>query len=722
MVADAVPVPWPLEPRVDVVKAERITLTLKGMDESPYPEAGYAERIDNLTVDANGTWKNCTAWVSMFTGPVSSTPPTGTAGYQSIYVWNQRPNRQWTIWERATSATQCRLEVFDGPSKTYQTLATRRRVETPNAGTTYIPLAGWLYMINGYDQPLRWNGRWPNHGSVLRQIGFPSRPPPPSLVVGAPDNELSEGQTPSGLGHTSESFRYGYAVTWLNELGCESPPSEIRYLTATNSAIVDGRLHAKLTFSVPPAHVVAVRMYRTTNLVDAPATAEGARFSLYLLQEFPSATEQVWEDGVQDDYLGHELDVSQTGLLPSGVRYGAVFKGTLFVAGSASYPDRVFYSAPTFVEQFPAANTFDFGTGGAGGEITGLHATKNALIVFRRSGVYAVKGDPINGFYAETITEDVGCLAGGAVVDMPATGGRRGGVMFLAADGPYILEGALENEGVPTQVVPAMARIRRTWQMEVDVSALAGARAVRFEREQEILFYLPSRGLEALDYGTLGLAFHYIHGWWSRRGGEPRERITACCNVPDARGLVLLCGTTGSPMVPSGRFLVRDGEMVWRYRLAWWGSKIERATVSRVEIVGGLNEYRTAAGDPGIFLRYRTDRKLMEHVKYDDAYTLTGIPGGVDEARPINQNQSPIETEYAVDLWETARFDTGYWQRPSPRVYPISLANASGYEVQFELLGGDLQCGPVELAAMVLDVTRTGGEGRRDQAGGSARP
>jgi hypothetical protein len=709
------------------MEGERIIIRLQGMDDGPNPERGWAERIDNLTIDATGTWRNCVDWKSLYYEATSQAsydpPPSVTSGYnseyQSIYWWGQRGTaRQWLLWERGSSATACALEVFDGIKQTYQVLATgRQRVETPNAGTCYLPLNGWLYIINGRDQPVRWNGRWPDYGSVLAQVGFSHLPPSPSATLGAQNNPLDAWYIAAAAGVSAPStfFRYGYVVTYVNETGCESPPSPPVFVTGTNIASAGAGYVVRLVLGTPPANVSRVRIYRTVDLGYAASTAEGARFSFYHLVDLPSATSQGWEDGLQDGLLGHQLDESALGLYPNGASYAAVFKGTMFLSGAPSYPDRVFYSAPGLVEQFPAANTFDLGTG-TGGEITGLHATQNALIVFRRRGVYLIKGDPRNGFYAETVSEDVGCIAPGAIADVPGDTG----VLFFAQDGPYMLRGSLQDGAADTELKYLGGKIARFWLTEVDKGAMVGARVVRYDRDQELLFVLPTH-TQALGQQQ-GLVYHYTHGFWSLRDFAPTslntQRITAMCRVDDHRGLVVVCGTT--PFVPYGR-LVASGDknsdgMVWRYRLGWFGERFTRSTVSTVEVVGSLSS--THAYSPaGVGLRFAQDRKLLPLTQFSDDWSAIDF----DEVRPTGTDSQLIESEYQVDTWTTSLWDTGYWQRPQTRVYPIDVQGAAGGEHQFELMGGGVDVGPVELMALGMIVVGSPGQPKWAQGRGAER-
>jgi hypothetical protein len=667
---------------------ERITVPMRGMNDAPNADPGWAERIVNLTIDAAGAWRNCTDWLWLYEDAAAPTYPTAAVAHQSIFWWGQRGTaRQWILWERATSATACTLEVFDGIAQTYFSLGSRQRIEGPSPGTTYLPIGGWLYLFNGYDAPVRWNGRHTTSGSELVQVGFDRAPPPLSASLGAVDTSNTAGLAnipglASGVGAVSKAFRYGYAYTYVNDVGSESPPSSIVYVSGTNGA--NELYHIKLTWSNAPVHARAMRLYRTVDLANAPATAEGARFSLYHVLDFPSATSQSWDDGLPDALLGHELLTTDLGLYPTGARYAALFKGTLFLAGAPSYPDRVFYSAPGLVEQFPSANTFDLG-GIAGAEIMGLHATQNALVILTRRGIHAIKGDPVNGFYLQTISAEVGCVSSGTVVDVP---GESPAVMFFDVDGPYLLALSATSE-TSAKLEYIGDPISHFWSTEVNLGEMAGARSARHRRDEEIIFMLPTNGVPAATR-QMGLVYHYRHGYWSLRDTQPSNMdptsvpIGAMCEINDHRGLVAVANDY--VYIGSGRLVQADATdgAVWLYRTTWVGPTFERSSIASVEILGHLVVYGTGNPTNRPFgIRVRSDRALMEELNFASTWASQTF----DFTLPARTSVSMVETEYTVDTWNDSYWDAGFWQRMVPRVYPIDIVGR-GAELQFELAAG----------------------------------
>lgn len=730
------------------MNGERTTFKLQGMNDGPNPEPGWAERIVNLTCDADGVWRNCTDWWWIFTN--CDTPPTHystTVAFQSMYWWGQRGTaRQWLVFERAVSATQVNLEVFDGVGRGLLTLATDRvRVATPDPGSTYIPIGGWLYIINGYDKPVRWNGRGPDYGMELEQVGFTANPPPPNVKVGAVttdglgDMAALTGEaaanphyanTTGYLTGLDPDWRYGYAITYLNAAGAESPPSEVSF-AADPGITASGSTWARtaiVTWNTPPANIKAIRLYRTTNLATAPSTAEGVRYSLYHVRDIPAAATASYIDALPDAMLGHQLDLPNVGLFPRGAKHAAYFKGTLFLAGAPSYPDRVFYSAPGMVEQFPPANTFDLVMPSA--EIMGLHATQNALVVFTRRGVHLIRGSPTDGFFLHTISSEVGCIAPGAVADVP---GERPGVLFFDVEGPYLLQ---PGEDGPSALTFIGHGIRAFWSCEVNTLAMAGARCARHRRDQELLFIVPTNGVPASQ--QMGLVYHYIHGYWSLRNFHSTAlfhsvlgaRIDALCEIDDARGLVAV--GSDDVYISGPRHVIADTDdegCVWMYRLGWMGPRTSRASVARLEVLGHFSAIPAGAGliwktnpHKAVAVRWRADRKDMPEVDFTLQWDpANDSPVVYDVQYPQPGMPNMVTPEYEADTWDLSRWDTGVWAREVPQVYAFD-AHVAGYEVQFEIAGGYIDVGPVAMSAAAIVYVGSPEQDPWSQQRGSARP
>ena len=79
------------------------------------------------------------------------------------------------------------------------------------------------------------------------------------------------------------------------------------------------------------------------------------------------------------------------------------------------------------------------------GATTGFVSASNALIVFKTRGIFLIKGDPANGFFAQTLTWDVGCSSPNSICGIPGMG-----VAFLATDGEVMLLVSYTHLTLPT--------------------------------------------------------------------------------------------------------------------------------------------------------------------------------------------------------------------------------------------------------------------------------
>jgi len=677
--------------------AVRIFRRLLGMDERPDAREGAAERIENLTLDKLGIWRSAPSFGTY--GQRGSAGIAAGTG-RSLCWWAQRgAGRQWIVWERATSTASksVALEAWRGSDNgDVITLATgRHNLRSIGLRSTYLPDGAWLRILNGYDNAVRWDGNDPSVNGRVVQCGFPVAATAPRVRISGSHyvGQTNKGEPDTGVGAANSAFKFGYAVTWVNDVGCESPTSDIVWVSGTNGA---AGLRSMIYVSIPdaPAHVRTIRLYRTPN-VDGVSALTGARVSLYFLQEFTSGSAQQWLDSCPDAYLGLELDESKLGCIPAGVRLQASFGGCWWLAGSPAYPERVFYSTPGFLEQFPADYYFDAG-GVGGGEITGLATFKDSLVVFKRRGVFLIKQsvNTASGFEIRTLTSDTGCVAPHAIVEIPEVG-----LMFLSDDGPMILEGTLASESEPTNVKPLAPGMTLSWGV-VDPQQLPNAVAARDARYQEVVLSLPGTDNNAL------WVYHYLHNEWSLRTEECASALSHIVSQDDQRGQLIGLMAAGGLTFTAEPASTPDGGTAWLYRTAWWGPKTTVANITRVELHGELSaDFRESYG--GLTFRGRANRALLIE-KPIGSYSTPDIA----LPEPFNVSIAGTgalsgETEYSLDTYTTGVWDTNetaYWLRPAPRVFPIAW-NGAGHELQFEFAQVGLGQGCVELSGLTFELS-----------------
>jgi hypothetical protein len=459
-----------------------------------------------------------------------------------------------------------------------------------------------------------------------------------------------------------EPWLYGYATTQINDLGHESPASAITWISGVNPGNDTAPARRrKWTLRVDiqraPQGVHGFRLWRTTNVHDVSTVGQQGA-ALYLVAEIPTGGQVEYFDGTPDNELGIELP-DTLGTFPHQAQYAHVFKGTMFTDGGSDR-SRVFYSAPLFIEQFPPQNFFILGDS-TSGPVMGFKSTKNALVVFKRRGVYLIKGDPANGFYAETLTEDVGCASPRSIVEIPGVG-----TMFLSDDGPYVLEGAL------TRVTYIGGPISKFWNTEVNLKALLNARASRYMKDREIWILLPEGGD---DRTSLGLVFHYAVGGWSVRRGYTFSCLT---EGRDHRGYLYLGSyDTTTAAVTAGVHVYSHGYL----HNATLGQTGGTTVNSKIES-SWLNFGKRVTPYHVNIRALNTGRALTFEWHADrDVLTWLGPPDATVKW---------ADSERKEDVWDTGVWDTAKWHPVVPVEVRLDPRFAGALEFQWRVTSSKL--------------------------------
>tara|TARA_R110000744_G_scaffold377959_1_gene493497 strand:+ start:1291 stop:3816 length:2526 start_codon:yes stop_codon:yes gene_type:complete len=527
--------------------------------------------------------------------------------------------RQWLLWEQQKTFTPPRsgstldLYVFDGTlvkGEEIKTVAPWRKLEkwAQDLDDTIgsfpktldvddrIPVgvgvktqsetwAGNIYFVNGYNEPLVFNGE------ICERAGFSTIPPVPSAkppswfssnmmiiaigslsgtakysrwhefpysgmgprgyaAFGAGDYDKEKAGSPYGTYSTawaafrtkeqSDTRRVGwqYRVTYLNERGQESQPSEPSNIAMYDNGVCGSTQHGKAIISVDlpigPSECVARRVYRTRQLYNSSSdlAEKGFGVKYYYLAEIQDNMTTSWVDHHPDTHLGSELDSSSLGNFPPGTKLLATFKNTMFAAGSND--NTIEYSAALFPEVYPQEHVIHVGDED-GGEITGMRATKNALIVFKTRGIYLIKGNPSEGFFAHTLNKDVGCVAPNSLTELPGLG-----LAFLSEKGVMLIEGALENTGTPTSVVDLSATIPDQIERITKAAAVMACGAL-YLKDKEYLLSVP---MDGRSQNQRILVYHYEIGSWSFRDYIP---MGCAVTTRDHRGYLYFGSHLGLP-------------------------------------------------------------------------------------------------------------------------------------------------------------------------------
>ncbi len=663
---------------------------ITGLDQRHFPTDGSLATATNVRTDNQGAWSQCCGLTALFkySGQQPS-PLTGKGEIETMAWFSQHQGgRQWLVWEHRTSPTSSLVDLvaFSGSERSFRIISPSRRYYAgPWLKTTTMAHNDWLYYVNGYDAPERWNGRWKT------RIGFEQAAAAPIITdktvqdwiwpnfptfATAPDRANGVGRRGVGPrpedGDSSKApmvpsyYKYGYAVTYVNDQNQESPVSEIRFMTgysvgwnaAAPAYVGVGKKGNLIVLPRPPEHAKGLRLWRTQNVSGISATAL-PQADLYLVAEFPNGVDSTYADLKADDELGRKLDRNVLGPFPRTARLLAMFRGCLFAAVASGNTSTLQYSATNgFIEQFPVDNTLPIGDADSG-HITAMYSMKDALVVCKERGIYLVRQDADNFFRAQTLTEDSGCSSQRCVVEVP---GR--GLLLVGTAGIRLLSGALANEGVPTTVDTSFdVRVRSVFEQRVSVSQLVTAFSVVNHADREVWIQLPESGKARPSFG---LVYHYDADAWSVREGwntscgvethDHRGVVYFGSNLVDADSIFQVYQYTNSVEVTTAPFM-KAAPMTRRgAQVVWTGADVYTVNFGSGRALG-MSVY--------INRRVLPETELAE-----------------------SRNAIDTESEGIPGEWGTAQWDTGYWGAQSMQPVRFSVTPpGSPTDIQWGMTG-----------------------------------
>ena len=549
---------------------------LRGMDQRYYTRAEAAALIEEMTWDSYDGWKKCGGY-DLITQDLYDWISSGAAEgirITSLHSYSKGKNFDEIIFETSRGAL-CKLDPgqmkagpvspptglfidhpfeylkdldnlqFNGqlevtPLGDVFTVGRKRFVPRVNdIGTQSCTFGGRLYMVNGVDEPIVYDGR------RVHRAGFNQKPAQPkgSVVVrryhntymaqGGDDGRYFLGTRlkniglgslkPKGAKYTLNSRKkdfidgkvcgYQYRVTFVNERAQESEMSEPSEMVRFECA--DGKKRfVNLELPIGDKSVVARRIYRTRDLLDDFGNPIGPEFgrNFYFVREIEDNETTRFEDLLADSNLGALTDDFDFGDMPIGSRFIASFKNCLFLAGG---PDNLLrFSASGMPEVFPKRNVIDLGDADAG-KITGMYASTNTLAVFKEKGIYLITQRQDGGFQYKTISRDLGCIAPRSIRDIPFTG-----LSFLSQKGVFVLKGFLENTDTATEIVNLSTPIKEVID-RICTSAAFGSVACIDRTNKEYLLCVPTIG----ENNNFVVVWHYEVGAWSVRKNYPMNCV-----------------------------------------------------------------------------------------------------------------------------------------------------------------------------------------------------
>jgi hypothetical protein len=508
-----------------------------GLDLSIPAPPNTAQRLTNFRYDPQTKgWSSSVGYEQFFyrdpdNGPFGIAP--FNAPVDSLYVFQKHSGKKQDILFECNG----RLAVLQPWKSSVQRdiLEAGRTIPTPNGvRTSYEPFGRYCLITNGIDKPLKYRG----DGRVY-PLGWTEVPGTPTVrsatvvtdvgvatTIESPGDYVDSGNFAVSLDDSGfpgvsstdadETVRYVYKMSFVNENGSESPLSNGSNLfTYSGSSITRNgnsgvpTVCAVVDIPTGPVGTVARRIYRTQS--------DGNLSNFYFVEEIKNNLDEVYVDYRDDTKLGAQAPaLTDSVRFPApSARFACAFKNCVFVDGGEMEPTRLYFSAPLEPDRFRAFDFFEVGTR-EGGDIVGLEAYYNSLLVFRENAIDLIRGDAVNGFEIVPFIEGVGAFSHNAIVAIPSFG-----VSFLSRDGVYLIGGGLDG-GSDLSLKKISKGIDEIFE-RVSIDAMPAAVGAYSAKEQELHFYLPTTGRPRLNFG---IVFHTNLGVWSQRENFPIRCIS----------------------------------------------------------------------------------------------------------------------------------------------------------------------------------------------------
>lgn len=180
---------------------------------------------------------------------------------------------------------------------------------------------------------------------------------------------------------------------------------------------------------------------------------------------------------------------------PTAPKFASSFKNHMFLAGQASEPFNLYFSAPLNETDFSPAN--GAGVINVGFEIVQIKPFRDTLYIFGKNAIKALQGTNIADFVVSEVTTNLGCVASDSVVEL------GGNLLFLGPDGFRPVAGTnkigdVELETISKQIQFTInAILREIVADDLDPELLS---SVVIRKKSQFRLFIPTQG----TFGLLG--------------------------------------------------------------------------------------------------------------------------------------------------------------------------------------------------------------------------
>lgn len=544
-----------------------------GMEQSLPQTPTSANLIDNWAVERSTLGLSSRVGYEKYRpDPADGFTPFAALGrIDSLFVMQQSTGgaRQSILLESG-GALYLYYEV--GQANVIFNLGSRFVPTATDTASVYAQYGDRVVITNGYDSPIIVRP-WPlprasevtpaQLASLSRQIGWYGPPPQPNALrvatidAGTPMASANEytgdstsnwypaagkasvfpsifGMGAEEAGSADEKNVFQFAVSFISDTGSESPRSTTVEVAWTIEA-GDNSVRYAPSIRIPlgPPGTVARRIYGSLN---------GER-ELYFIADVRNNVEELYHCARREvSFSVPAPQLVDSVIFPAPrARCCAIYKSCLWLDGGADEGNRLYFSLPTFIDQFGAADYIALASNG--GAVTGLFAHYNNLLVFRENGIDIVTGS-YPDFSVQSLSEQIACRSPQTIDSVPGKG-----VFFLALDGIYSISGGLDG-GSTVRLEEVGAPLGSTLgRLTQECAARAVAKYSPSEKAYHC--YFPANGD---DRPNLGVVYHLEKEGWSVRSGFPVGCIDRLHNGTLVFGHHT--GNTAGQSDPSGLFVL----------------------------------------------------------------------------------------------------------------------------------------------------------------------
>jgi len=376
---------------------------------------------------------------------------------------------QGGVWFRKTGAPpeliiahQGKLYKGDPDFKTFTEIYTGLDTE---ALVEMLPYRDLLYIVNGVDRPLKWDG------SNVTLMGLDA----PTTAPTATDSGVA-----GNLNGT-----YSWKVTFV------SPTHESHGSPASNTLTVTNKQVnlSNIPVSSDP-QVIKRRIYRTL--------AGGTVYKF--VGEINDNTTTTFTDNVADSSLGVDIPVDKDP--PPRGAFLEVFKNRLWMSGVAGQPNRLFFSEYFEPEAWPLHYYVDLPLA-QGDRITGLKTLGDVLVVYSRRQPVIVLGETPFDFVVRRTFAHVGPETHRSIIRIENTH------LFFSQYGIYAFDGATARL-LSDDISPIIR--------DIPQETLKNVAAVYYEKKKQARFavHLPQHRASTTDrFNNSELIYDLRTGSWS---------------------------------------------------------------------------------------------------------------------------------------------------------------------------------------------------------------